>query len=575
MVTDECTCTPVSAFEENRMTVTTPTRVDPTGPVLAQLVDAASKGFTGSLDVSTTDSAGRALQVSVWLDEGGVYAVHAGGWVPPVDTYAQHRAGTDTPMGVDELDAAQRDWAYGLLAAALTWDSPKIGRTRKGSTEQDTFTPTHWQVVTADVAARVDTLESAWATICESLTTAGIRPVPAAQASGLLAVRIDGSELFDGTESLDQTAGRHGLSRYAVLDELARLLLSGAQPEFLQATPPQVPLMVPEHWEDPARGWGSVDQPAPVAAQDEAPADTHADDPLTGDLPVDRAGEAPEPELDTVPEPGQPEPDSWVQETDEPAVPEAALPDEPLAPVVPLTSPEHAAPASARDLLDAFLGSSTDAHDQRVRAAIVDRLLVSARTEAQSVAAELARAGDELDLAESAVGQCHRDLEAAGNAAAQAQAALDRAEADAQRVRAEYADILAAATQAAQRAADLEARVGDEADELARLRGLVEAQEQVVAVAREDAEVASRAAADARAQVETTAGPVLERADQSVERVRVDEVGPAQTALEQAQARARAATAEVEDAQRALRDAQEASVRAQDLVAYLGVDQAA
>lgn len=575
MVTGECTCTPVSVFEENRMTVTTPTRVDPTGPVLAQLVDAASKGFTGSLDVSTTDSAGRALQVSVWLDEGGVYAVHAGGWVPPVDTYAQHRAETDTPMGVDELDAAQRDWAYGLLAAALTWGTPKVGRTRKVTTERDTFTPTHWQVVTADVTARVDTLESSWSTVCDALTAAGIRPVPAAQACGLLAVRVDGSDLFDGAESLDQTAGRRGLTRYVVLDELARLLLSGAQPEFLQATPPQVPLMVPEHWEDPARGWGSVDQAPQAAPQDETRADAEPDDPPTRDLPVDTPGEDPGLEPDTPPETGPYEPEPWVQGDDEPTVGDDAVPDEQIAPVVPLAAPAPDSPTSARALLDSFLGSATDTHDHQVRAAIVDRLLASARTEAESLAARCARARDDLDLAESAVEQCHRDLEAAGDAAAQAQAALDQAEADAQQVRARFADVLEAAAQAEQHAKDLESRVSAETDELTRLRGLVEAQEQALEAAHQDATAAVQAAGDARSQVDATVGPELERADRSLQQVRAEVLAPAQSALDEAQARARAATAEVEDAQRALQDAQEASVRAQDLVAYLGVDQAA
>ena len=48
------------------MSVPTTTRVDASAPVLAQLVDAATKDFTGSLEVSATDAAGRDLQVVVW-----------------------------------------------------------------------------------------------------------------------------------------------------------------------------------------------------------------------------------------------------------------------------------------------------------------------------------------------------------------------------------------------------------------------------------------------------------------------------------------------------------------------------
>ena len=56
------------------MSVTTTSRVDATAPVLDQLVDAAAKGFTGSLEVSSKDSAGRDLQVTIWLEGGSIGA---------------------------------------------------------------------------------------------------------------------------------------------------------------------------------------------------------------------------------------------------------------------------------------------------------------------------------------------------------------------------------------------------------------------------------------------------------------------------------------------------------------------
>lgn len=56
------------------MSVTTTSRVDATTPVLAQLVDAATKGFTGSLEVSSRDASGRTLAVSIWLEDGAICA---------------------------------------------------------------------------------------------------------------------------------------------------------------------------------------------------------------------------------------------------------------------------------------------------------------------------------------------------------------------------------------------------------------------------------------------------------------------------------------------------------------------
>src|SRR5665647_2615865 len=152
-------------------------------------------------------------------------------------------------------------------AGALTWSKPKINRNRKAELTGNKILPTPWQVVSADIAARVDGLESSWSVVCDALVAAGIPAVSAARACGMLAVRIDGNRLFNGAESLDQVAGRAGLSRYRVLEELSRAILSGATPQFLQATPPAEPLLIPEHWEDPARAWGAITELDPIHVQ--------------------------------------------------------------------------------------------------------------------------------------------------------------------------------------------------------------------------------------------------------------------------------------------------------------------
>jgi len=91
------------------ISVTTTSRVDATTPVLAQLVDAAKKGFTGSLEVSSKDSAGRDLQVTVWLEDGNIYAVRADGRTPPLEPtnrYTRCSVHADTSLWCRERDLA-------------------------------------------------------------------------------------------------------------------------------------------------------------------------------------------------------------------------------------------------------------------------------------------------------------------------------------------------------------------------------------------------------------------------------------------------------------------------------------
>lgn len=141
------------------MSTTTASRVDATHPALAQLVDAATREFTGSVDVSVKDSASRDLQMTVWLEDGAIYAVHASGWTPPDAAYVRHRTGRDFSeagvpafqaaydterdghqlMTAADMDLARRDWAYGLLASALTWAPLGASGHRRQSTAERRF----------------------------------------------------------------------------------------------------------------------------------------------------------------------------------------------------------------------------------------------------------------------------------------------------------------------------------------------------------------------------------------------------------------------------------------------------
>lgn len=558
------------------MSVTTMSRVDATHPVLAQLVDAASKGFTGALEVTTTDSLGRDLQVQVWLEDGQVRAVHANGWAPPAAAYAYARTGQDFSdqddplkaaytaerngqplLDADTIDAARRDWAYGLLAAALTWAKPRITRVKKAVATENKILPSPWQMVTADVAARVDGLESAWRVVCDALTQAGIPPVPAGRACGILAVRIEGHPTFTGAESLDQTAGRAGISRYTILEELSRAILSGAPVQFGQAAPPQTQLLVPEHWEDPTRSWGWVDEqrPEPVNAQVDDPEPAPEEEPPAADVSAQVSAEEDLDELEqlvaTAP-PLDPEPEP-----------------------VHVVGPAAPSLTSARQLIQAWLEDSTDESDAAVRGAIVHRLVTSAHQEAQLRAEEFHTAKEALQAAEMDAEASQLVIARAQEALVEAQSALDQAEIQVQRVEAEYADIVQAARDAAEHAEATHADAEAAEAELTRLMELLADQEKVAVTARAKADESRVAAQDAARQVDETAGPVLAQARELAEQVRQNALLPAAEGLRSARDRAGAAQAAAQRARVSVDEARRAAEHAHVLASTLGAEQAA
>lgn len=231
-----------------------PPHLDASSALLREIRTSADRGFTGSI----TARAG-SREVSVYLTGGDVYAVHSPDLQPP--------------SGETETDEAHtRDWAYGLLAAALTWPRTKTARARKKTTEVHTFAPTPWQVVLADLSARIDDVVTAWGAIIETLAANGIAKRPASTAGTRLLVAAPEHELLTGQATIDQTARDRGLTRATVLREIAAIVLAGRgeQLHFSIAPDPAEPaeLLVPESLEDPSGEWGSVEhldiEPAPA-----------------------------------------------------------------------------------------------------------------------------------------------------------------------------------------------------------------------------------------------------------------------------------------------------------------------
>lgn len=570
------------------MSVTTMSRVDAAHPVLAQVVDAASRGFTGALEVTTTDSMGRELQVQVWLEGGQVRAIDANGWTAPAAAFVLARTGVDLSdqedplkaaymavrdgeplLDADAADAARRDWGYGLLASSLTWAKPRVRRIKNAPAPSHAkMLASPWQRVTADVAARVDGLESAWRVVCDALTQAGIPPVPAGRACGVLAVLIEGHPLFTGAETLDQTAGRAGMSRYAILEELSRAILSGAPVQFGRAGAPEVQLLVPEHWEDPNRSWGWVDEQRPDPVEAQVDADVEA-------TPVDPALELDAESGDTD-APADVQPLETVDDLDElDQMVAATAPAEPqpnLAEVVAL--PVQYQP-SARQMLDAWLQDSADPADASVREAIVRRLISSAHEEAQQRAVELAAAQEAFRAAEADAQLSQAVIARAREAVTDAQSALEQAEAQVRRVEAEYADVMQAARDAAEAAEAAQESAEAAEAELTRLMDLLRDAEQAAVQARDEA-TRCRDVADAAArEVAETAGPVVEKARALTEKVREEVLVPAQDELRAAEQRANSSARTAHAARGAVEAAHLAAEHARVLVATLGAEQQA
>ena len=578
------------------MSVTTTSRVDATTPVLAQIVDAATKAFTGSLQVSTTDSLGRDLQVEVWFRDGDIYAVHAAGWTPPAAEYVHYRTGEDfsgreeSPfrlafetrrdgqplLTAAELDAPRRDWAYGLLAASLTWAKPKFHRNRKATTTTNQINASAWQKITADVAARVDGLESAWRVIGESLTAAGIRPVSAGRACAVMGVAIEGSDLFTGAESLDQVAGRTGQSRYVLLEELSRAILSGYSPQFVQCAPPETQLLVPEHWEDPARAWGLVAE-GPPEPEVEPEADPEPVDLLPQPWPEPESlVEVQSPEVDADPardEEDEPE----LEQPEVEAEPEMEAEPEPeLEVAVEVPEPEvieeaEAAPApfgpgSSRALITGWLQASTGPADADVRASIVHRLVDSAQAEAVARRAEVALAEDDLDRAELDGQARTQDTAHAGEVLGAAREQLAHADADVARVQAEFAGVVQAAQHAAARAHTAAELLAAQEATLEQLIAQLAAQEAAVEVDQRASVELAEAARVAQLEVDETAAPALAQVTAVAAEVLADAVVPAEEGLLLAEEHAQAAAAAVAQAQRTLAGSTVAATQAQAIV---------
>lgn len=554
------------------MSVTTTSRVDATAPVLAQLVDAAMRGFTGSLEVSSRDSTGRDLQLVVWLEDGSICAVHSPGWVPPAAEYVLHRTGYDFSQQAEspfklayetvvdgqplltaaDLDAPRRDWAYGLLASSLTWPKPKFKRVKKVTSGTNRINPSPWQLVTADVAARVDGLESAWRVVCESLEAAGIRPVSAGRACAVMGVLIGGHPLFDGSECLDQVAGRSGLSRYTVLEELSRAILSGAVPQFTQAGAPAVQMAVPEFWEDPANAWGWVAE-APVQLVEAAvPVE-----PEVVPEPVDEQAAESELDMEPVLPEGYVEPELMVEP--EPDEPEPATEPEPDTESEPVVEPElkitlavEPDPTCARDLINGWLQGSTSERDAAVRGQIVSRLISGVKTAAQDRANDVARAADELDRADNEAHQSVDGVSAAIAALTTAQEALVQAEVEVARVQSEFAGVMRAARDATSRASARAAQLAAEEAASAELHEQATVQDGTVVSARQVAAQAAQVAEAAELEVAQTAAPALASARSVAQMVRTGTVAPAQDASDAAQQRSVAAAHAVSAASRSL-----------------------
>src|SRR5690625_4634831 len=141
-------------------------KVDASTPVLAEIIDAAGKNFTGAIEVSARSS-GTPHEAVIYMKDGDVYAVTAPSWQPPITEWATWKIGGPLPPGtarpdeyayqtraVDaaDVDEARRDWAYGVLAAATTWVKPKFKRRRRKETTEGRFTPVQWQRLVTDVS---------------------------------------------------------------------------------------------------------------------------------------------------------------------------------------------------------------------------------------------------------------------------------------------------------------------------------------------------------------------------------------------------------------------------------------
>ena len=595
------------------------------------MVEAANKNLTGTVEISAKDSTGRDLAVSVYLEAGQVRGVSASGWTAPAGLYVLHATGQDLTaeadplraayaaesapgvplLDADAIDAIRRDWGYGLLAATLTWNKPKIKKVKGGTYTGDKFVASPWAMVVTDLASRVESINQHWAVVCRELASAGITPRPAAQAAPMLGVSIFGHPVFDGSEPLDRIAGLTGQSRAAILAELASAILAGGQPQFFPLTPEGEHLWIPEHWDDPAGAFGAVpnvsvtpatkepteadeaeswgallndqDQPTTetpqtLAQQDEA-VEAEAwgnllDAPEEATIPAIEPAPAPEPapeppaaeqewDFDTpqnTPTEPEPEPLSW----DETALTDELTPE----PTSPTTEPGD------DRLLDEFVTRAHDDYDRDVRTAVAQRVIDAAVAEVAARETELAAAHTLHGEASAAAQHARTALDTAKAALAAAHEALATAEHEVEQAKAHGAALIAAeqeAKAAAAHAAQTKAERDHEVERVKAALAAAEAQALAAKVAAEEAEVEANEAAH---RVATEVQPAIDAAQAKAEQVRSTQVDPASAEHDASKARYSEATTAEEAAQGQVVAAQDAVNRAQQVVAYLVADAA-
>lgn len=457
-------------------------RVDASHPVLAQIVEAANKGFSGTLEIATKDSAARDLQVTVLLESGLIRGVSANGWVAPAAAFVLHATGQDFSgepdplraayaaekdgapgvplLDADAVDAVRRDWAYGLLAATLTWNRPKVRKAKGGAFEGDKFVGSQWQQIVSDLAHRTEALNGNWAVVCRELANNGISTRPASQAAPMLGVAIFGHPLFDGSDTLDHIAGRTGQSRAAILDDLAGSILSGAQPQFAPLAPAEEHLWIPEDWDDPASAWGVVPADgayiAPIEPQPEEDPEPVVE-PVAQVDELDSWGELLEPAEDAVEPPvmvAAQEPETGIDEGawgfDETPTEDDAVEDT-------VEQPEATGYESDDSrLLEDFIDHARDADDRDIRNAVTERVIASAKAEVEQRQADLDAALAAVEGATTVADEARATVTAAVQALIVAQEALAAAHDGVQAAKDRGAAAVADAEQAADALAQAE-----------------------------------------------------------------------------------------------------------------------
>lgn len=245
-------------------------------PLVRETSKLADKNFTGSITATSGERS-----VSVYLRDGDVVGVSSPGFKAPEGAYVRYRTGredlanSENPLlgaiqaydenGAVLIDATEvgdfrRDWAYGLLASALTWDNPRITKTKDEQPPANSkIEHTQWSEVKASVDSRIQNLLMSWTTICRYLIERYTDNAPfysASEGAAQIGALVKDSRMFTGPgESLDGVATRVGYSRYRTLRELAKILRNGGTPvrigPYTQSGDLGTAVLVPELLEDP------------------------------------------------------------------------------------------------------------------------------------------------------------------------------------------------------------------------------------------------------------------------------------------------------------------------------------